>query len=310
MSALAEHIIIAGAKNHPPMLEKSMYDSWASRIRLFIKGKKHGRMMLDSIDNGPLDYPTVDENRQTRPKKYFELTEAQQLQNDCNVQETNIILHGLLPDVYELINHQEAAKDIWDRVKLIMKGAELSYQERECRLYNLFDKLLMFRNSVELKIELTLEQSQQGVSNDVLQGEDPIECINKAIAFLSPVASRRMDMVRQCAQPKRPRNAAWFKKKLMLAEAQEAGQILDEEQLEFLADLGISKAPNAQQLIPQNLAFQTEDLDAYDSDCDDLSSAKAVLMANLLSCDSNVLSEVPYSDSYPNDINNQDVQEM
>ncbi|GJT73555.1 hypothetical protein Tco_1032841, partial [Tanacetum coccineum] len=59
-----------------------------------------------------------------------------------------------------------------------------------------------------------------------------------------------------------------------------------------------------------NSAFQTEDLDAYDSDCDDLSSAKAVLMANLLSCDPEVLSEVPYSDSYPNDMIHQDVQEM
>ncbi|GKB18332.1 hypothetical protein Tco_0852255 [Tanacetum coccineum] len=68
-------------------------------------------------------------------------------------------------------------------------------------------------------------------------------------------------MVRQCTQPKRPRNAARFKEKLILAEAQEAGQILDEEQLAFLAD--------------------PEDLDAYDSVCDDLSSAKAVLMANL-----------------------------
>ncbi|GKB62821.1 retrotransposon protein, putative, unclassified [Tanacetum coccineum] len=89
-------------------------------------------------------------------------------------------------------------------------------------------------------------------------------------------------MVRQCTQPKRPRNTAWFKEKLMLAEAQKAGQILDE----------------------------TEDLDAYDLDCDDLSSAKAVLMANLSSCDPEFLSEVPYSDSYPNDMINQDVQEM
>ncbi|GJW61257.1 hypothetical protein Tco_0110592 [Tanacetum coccineum] len=79
MTTLAEHIIVAGAENHPPMLKKSMYDSWASNIRLFIKGKKHGRMMLDSIDNGPLVFPTVEENRQTRPKKYSELTEAQQI---------------------------------------------------------------------------------------------------------------------------------------------------------------------------------------------------------------------------------------
>ncbi|GKE00041.1 hypothetical protein Tco_1388024 [Tanacetum coccineum] len=56
--------------------------------------------------------------------------------------------------------------------------------------------------------------------------------------------------------------------------------------------------------------FQTEDLDAYDSDCDDISSAKAVLMANLSSCDSDVLSEVPCSDTNLNDMINQDVQEM
>ncbi|GJV16359.1 hypothetical protein Tco_1361682 [Tanacetum coccineum] len=140
MTTLAEHVIVAGAENHPPMLEQSMYDSWASRIRLFIKGKKHGRMMLDSIDNGPLVHPTVEENGQTRPMKYSKLTEAQQLQDECDVQATNIILHDLSPDVYALVNHQEAAKDIWDRVKLLMKATELSYQEREFRLYNFFDK--------------------------------------------------------------------------------------------------------------------------------------------------------------------------
>ncbi|GKF25062.1 integrase, catalytic region, zinc finger, CCHC-type containing protein, partial [Tanacetum coccineum] len=37
-------------------------------------------------------------------------------------------------------------------------------------------------------------------------------------------------MARQCTQLKRPRNVAWYKEKAMLAEAQEAGQILDEEQ--------------------------------------------------------------------------------
>nr|GEZ06908.1 hypothetical protein [Tanacetum cinerariifolium] len=80
---------------------------------------------------------------------------------------------------------------------------------------------------------------------------------------------REGHMVRRCTHPKRPRNAAWFKKKLMLAEAHEAGQILDEEKLAFL----------------------TEDLDAYDLDCDDLSLAKAVRMANLSRCDPDVLSK-------------------
>nr|GFA38669.1 hypothetical protein [Tanacetum cinerariifolium] len=113
-------------------------------------------------------------------------------------------------------------------------------------------------------------------------------------------------MTRQCTQPKGPRNDAWFKEKLILSEAQEAGQILDEEQLAFLADPGISEAPVAQQIMPQNSAFQTDNLDAYDSDCDDLSSAKAVMMAH----DPEVLFEVPYSSSYPNDMINQDMKEM
>ncbi|GKF91096.1 hypothetical protein Tco_0274797, partial [Tanacetum coccineum] len=84
----------------------------------------------------------------------------------------------------------------------------------------------------------------------------------------------------QCTQPKLPRNVARYKEKAMLAEAQEARQILDEEQLAFLADLGIL-ASQTQTVIPHNAAFQTEDLDTYNSDCDDLSSAQSVLMANI-----------------------------
>nr|GEU62014.1 retrovirus-related Pol polyprotein from transposon TNT 1-94 [Tanacetum cinerariifolium] len=65
-------------------------------------------------------------------------------------------------------------------------------------------------------------------------GDDPIACLNKAMAFLIAVASSR-----QCTQPKRLRNVAWYKEKAMLKEAHEARQILDEEQLAFLADPGI-----------------------------------------------------------------------
>ncbi|GJS84718.1 hypothetical protein Tco_0751259 [Tanacetum coccineum] len=62
--------------------------------------------------------------------------------------------------------------------------------------------------------------------------------------------------------------------------------------LAFLADLRISDGQEINTTIPQNAAFQTNDLDAYDFDYDDISSANAVLMANLSSYDSNVLSEV------------------
>ncbi|GKF75039.1 integrase, catalytic region, zinc finger, CCHC-type containing protein, partial [Tanacetum coccineum] len=87
-------------------------------------------------------------------------------------------------------------------------------------------------------------------------------------------------MATQCTQPRRTRNVAWFKEKTMLAEAREARQILDEEQLAFLVDPGIPDGQTAQITIPNTDAFQTEDLDAYDSNCDTVLNAKAVLMAN------------------------------
>ncbi|GJS86464.1 hypothetical protein Tco_0769100 [Tanacetum coccineum] len=101
-----------------------------------------------------------------------------------------------------------------------------------------------------------------------------------------------------------------IRKKAMLAKAQEAGHILDEEQLAFLADLGDPDGQTVQTIIPNNAAFQTEDLDTYDSDCDDISNAKAVLMANISNYGSDVISEVPHSETYFNDMENQSVHAM
>ncbi|GKG10078.1 hypothetical protein Tco_0338824, partial [Tanacetum coccineum] len=53
-----------------------------------------------------------------------------------------------------------------------------------------------------------------------------------------------------------------------------------------------------------------EDLDTYDSDCDDISNAKAVLMANISNYGSDVISEVPHSETYLNDMENQSVHAM
>nr|GFC78665.1 hypothetical protein [Tanacetum cinerariifolium] len=86
----------------------------------------------------------------------------------------------------------------------------------------------------------------------------------------------------------------------------EAGQILDEEQLAFLADLGIL-ACQVQTIIPRNAASLTKDLDTYDSNCDDLLNAQAVLMANISNYGFDVISEVPNSDNYLNDMDNQSV---
>nr|GEY12406.1 hypothetical protein [Tanacetum cinerariifolium] len=98
-------------------------------------------------------------------------------------------------------------------------------------------------------------------------------------------------MARQCPKPKRKRDATLFNDKVLLVEAQGNGKVITNEELEFLADPGVTEGPFTQMVITHNAAYQADDLDAYDSDRDDFSTAKAVLMANLSSYRSDVLSE-------------------
>ncbi|GJU31222.1 hypothetical protein Tco_1174811 [Tanacetum coccineum] len=163
MTTLSEFMIIAGADNRPPMLEKSLYDSWKSRMKLYIENRENERMILNSLKNGPLVWPTVvEEDGTTRTKKYEELSVAEKLQVDCDLKATNIVLQGLPPDVYAIVNHHKVTKEIWDRVKLLMQGTKLSLQEKECFVVPVFN-----------------------------QGDDPIACLNKTMAFLTAIASSR-----------------------------------------------------------------------------------------------------------------------
>nr|GFA97290.1 hypothetical protein [Tanacetum cinerariifolium] len=90
-------------------------------------------------------------------------------------------------------------------------------------------------------------------------------------------------MSKQCTKPKRKQDAEWFKDKVLLVQAQANGQVLQEEELEFLADPGTAESSRNQNVITTNAAYQANDLDAYDSDCDEINTAKIALMANLWS---------------------------
>ncbi|GJT01724.1 hypothetical protein Tco_0822893 [Tanacetum coccineum] len=113
-NTLAEYMILFGADNRPPMLDKDLYDSWKSRMELYMQNREHGRMILESVEHGPLIWPTVEDNGVIRTKKYAELSAAEKIQGDCDMKATNIILQGLPADIYSL--------------------------ERECKLYDAFDK--------------------------------------------------------------------------------------------------------------------------------------------------------------------------
>ncbi|GJW36669.1 hypothetical protein Tco_0059589 [Tanacetum coccineum] len=109
-------------------------------MELYMMNRQHGRMILESVENGPLIWPTIEENGVTRPRKYSELTHADAIQADCDVKATNIILQGLPPEVYALVRNHRIAKELWERIQLLMQETSLTKQERECKLYDAFDK--------------------------------------------------------------------------------------------------------------------------------------------------------------------------
>ncbi|GJT59720.1 hypothetical protein Tco_1003253 [Tanacetum coccineum] len=147
MATMAENVIVAGSETRPPVLEKGMYDSWKTRIILYIRGKENGEMLKDSIDNGPYQFKPEITVKDTdgvtdirRPQRLEDLEGQDKLRYDSDIKAVNILLLGLPVDIYTLINHCQTEKEIWDRVKELMEGTKMTKQEHESMLYDEFDK--------------------------------------------------------------------------------------------------------------------------------------------------------------------------
>ncbi|GKB03425.1 putative reverse transcriptase domain-containing protein, partial [Tanacetum coccineum] len=258
-----------------------MYNFWKGRMELYIKGKENGRMILDSVLKGPLVYGTIKVECVTRTKTYEELSDKEKHQDDCDIRATNIVL----------------------------QGTKLSQQERECKLYNEFDRFTSAKvphhqqqyqtpishltpsvSQHAYQASVILQQSQAEFPQldlglavpSFLPGDDPIASLNKAMTFLSTtIALRYPTTNNQLRTSFNPINQATI----------QDGRVLDEEQLAFLSDPGVAEGQDTQTTMPHNAALQTDDLDAFVSDYDEAPLARAVLMANLSSYDSYVISE-------------------
>nr|GEZ53285.1 hypothetical protein [Tanacetum cinerariifolium] len=355
--------------------------------------------------NGPLLWPTVQEDGVTRLKKYSELSAAEAIQADCDVKAINIILQGLPLEVYTLVSTHKVAKELWERIQMLMQGTLLTKQKRECKLYDEFDKfaywkgetlcdfylrfslLLNDMNMYNMKLEqfqvntkfldtlppewskfvtdvklvrdlhttnvdrlyaylvqheyhanevrlihertsdpLALHSEFSSPATGLLflvfqKGDDPIDAINHMMSFLTVVVTSRYPATnnqprtssnprqqttinngrvtiqtiqgRQNSMPagsSRPfasgSGGSSGKQRVIVCynckvQAQANGQVLQEEELEFLADPGMTESSRNQNVIITNGAYQADNLDAYDSNCDELNSAKIALLANL-----------------------------
>nr|GEU38923.1 hypothetical protein [Tanacetum cinerariifolium] len=403
---LAEYMILSGADNHPPMLDKPLYDSWKSRMELYMQNGEHGRIILESVKHGPLDWPSIEVDGVIRLKKYAELSVFKKLQADCDLKATNIILQGLLIDVYALVNYHpylEQHKIHVNEVRIMRERNQgplalvashqntPSYFNTYQTSYNHPQYLQQFSPSQSPQygsinpikhysntypsnlLQLLIRQHRiqmlthpqfikrhidSGLVVPVFkQGDKLIDAINKMMSFLSSVVTPRFpssnNQLRNSSNPRQQvtihdgrvtvkpiqgrqssfaagtsgtkanisgtgRNNLGQQRAIQCLNYQAQGfaKVLNEEELEFLADPGVTEDPGVaegpvtQMVITHNAAYQEDDLDAYNSDCDDFSTAKVVLIANLSSYGLDFLSKVPHSENTHNDMLNQSVQEM
>nr|GFA68432.1 hypothetical protein [Tanacetum cinerariifolium] len=163
--------------------------------------------------------------------------------------------------------------------------------------------------------------------------DDLISCLNKEMVFLIDVASSRFPSTNnQFRTSSNTRNQATIQDDRITVQQVQGRQGKNYSGTTYKGNATSSRgntktgqarvvkcyncqnprilAGQVQTIIPHNAAFQTEDLDTYDSDCDDLSNAQAVLMANISSYGSDFISVVPNSDNYLNDMDNQSVHAL
>nr|GEV33045.1 integrase, catalytic region, zinc finger, CCHC-type, peptidase aspartic, catalytic [Tanacetum cinerariifolium] len=153
---------------------------------------------------------------------------------------TNIILQRLPPEVYALVSNHRIAKELWERIQLLMQGTSLMKQERE-----------------------SIERDVDDLLFNIVETDKVIHTV-------------KTDIV-----------------KLMV------------EIKSF--DPGIPGGQATQTVITHNSAYQADDLDAYNSDCEELNTAKVTLMANLSQYALDVLAEVHNPYDMDNNMINQGV---
>ncbi|GJS92986.1 retrovirus-related pol polyprotein from transposon TNT 1-94 [Tanacetum coccineum] len=329
MTTLADKSLLSGGDNKPPMLEKHLCHLFGQHIT------------VDGV------IPT---------KEYNELTLAETIQADCDIKAINIILQGLPTEIYALVSQHRVAKDIWEKIRLLMQGTSLTKQERECKLYDEFDnkfvtdvKLVKDLHTTNVdQIHAHLEQHERHANEVRLMHErssDPLALVashqmtqspyqshqhsyqnSQHQQFVSPHQSSQYGSPFESQQysinqspiphsityppnnyqtsvhhnhgddPIDAINHVMSRKQATINYGRVTVQPVQGRQISYAASTIRTFTPGAkgqatQTVITHNAAYQADDLDAYDSDCDELITAKVALMANLSHYGSNALAE-------------------
>nr|GEX35089.1 integrase, catalytic region, zinc finger, CCHC-type, peptidase aspartic, catalytic [Tanacetum cinerariifolium] len=263
MSSNSDDIQAAGSDTRPFMLDRTDYDSWSQRIRLYFKGKENEIYILQLIDHGLFELKTTRDTfgttpeggvllRPERPRTCDDLNDNEKKRFNVDVRATNIMLQGLPKDIYKLINHNIEAKAISDNVKMLLAGSELTKEDRESQLYDELERFKML----------------------------PSENINEYYVWGNRIRLRgtflREMMQLEMGRGHRLELEMSMQDKMLLMQAQENGVMLDEEELLILTgeqtnnfDAYVDDHPVRDLTLNDDNIFQAYECDAFDSDVDD-----------------------------------------
>nr|GEX63286.1 hypothetical protein [Tanacetum cinerariifolium] len=136
-----QDIYAAGSESHPPMLNKENYLPWSSRLLQYVKSRPNGKLIHNSILNGPYVRRMIPEpgdvNCEITLTETFhvqtddELTNKELKQIEADDQAIQTILLGLPEDIYAAVDSCETAQEIWLQVQQMMKGSDILFNEWE-----------------------------------------------------------------------------------------------------------------------------------------------------------------------------------
>nr|GEY60164.1 ribonuclease H-like domain-containing protein [Tanacetum cinerariifolium] len=132
------------------MLNKENYVPWSSRLLRYAKSRSNGKLIHNSIINGPYVRRMIlepgDPNREVPVNETFhvqtddELTEKELKQIKSNDQAIYTILLGLPEDIYAAVDSCETAQEIWLRVQQMMKGSDIGIQEKKAKFFKKWER--------------------------------------------------------------------------------------------------------------------------------------------------------------------------
>nr|GEW96526.1 integrase, catalytic region, zinc finger, CCHC-type, peptidase aspartic, catalytic [Tanacetum cinerariifolium] len=290
MISLADKAILSGADNRPPMLEKDMYDLWKSLMELYMLNRQHGRMILESVEN-PLALVAHHQMNKSTYQQHQQSYHLHQLQQQASTNQSSQYATQYHPPQY--------ASQETSTTPLSLTYPSIEFQSfMNHNMYNPSSSMPHVEYAPAVYQQSEFSSLNTGLVVPVFQkGDDHIDATNHMMSFLisvvtsrvtiQPIQERQNSMTAGSSRPYTSGSSETLRKQRVImcynckGEAQANGQVLQEEELEFLADPGIAETLSTQYAVTNNAAYQADDLDTYDSNCDELNSAKIALMANL-----------------------------